>query len=79
MTYTFTCDLRPTEDGWYRAERDGQCYDAPTPLRAVAGLLTKLGGMVQTLPPLPAEYRGQMVQTAVPVMTFSPAELGIRA
>ena len=78
MTYTFTCDLRPTNDGWYRAEAQGQTYDAPTPLRAVAGLLTKLDGMIQSLPAAP-EPRGQMVETAVPVITFSPAELGIRA
>lgn len=75
MTYTFTCEMTALPDSWFRAERDGQFYDAPTPLRAVAGLLTKLDGMVQSLPPMPIEYRGQMVQTAVPVMTFSPAEL----
>ena len=48
---------------------------AATPLRAVAGLLTKLDGMAQSLPSLPVEYRGQAVESAVPVISFSLEEI----
>lgn len=72
--FTFTCDLTRV-NGWWRASRDGQWYDAPTPARAVAGLLNKLDGMAQTLPEMPVEYRGQAVESAVPVISFSIEDL----
>jgi hypothetical protein len=72
--FTFTCALTRV-NGWWRAERDGHWYDAPTPLRAVAGLLMMFDDLAQTLPPLPIEYRGKMVKQAVPVVSFSLEEM----
>ena len=73
-SFTFTCTVTRA-NGWFRAERDGQWYEAPTPLRAVAGLMLVLDDLAQMLPPLPVEYRGQLVTQAVPVVSFSVEDL----